>query len=174
MNLDCIGIQEVGVTKTRTPRFIRAARCQNCAISFGATPCQRKDCLGRPYVQKQLGLGLFTRDSCCASKSNKQYCVSSEDALRISSWTVQHGPRTIHIHVVYLHWSTDAQWYSSNSHLLSLAVERITLLKGSCQILMGDFQTNAALQPELARFIHMGWVSAVLTAGLSHTNKSSH
>eukprot|EP00971_Amphidinium_carterae_P156397 3100321-Amphidinium_carterae.5 len=167
---DCVALQEVGVHHSKTPKYTRAAKMQNSSMSFGITPCTRLDTMGRQYIQKHLGLGMFARDTCATSKCNKQFACDTEDALRVSSWLVVFGPVVLHVHVVYLHWSPVDSWDARNEKLLNHFLERVATLRGQCQVVLGDFHCRACDRLEVNRLLHFGWHSAVLSSGCTHTN----
>eukprot|EP00971_Amphidinium_carterae_P135558 2685834-Amphidinium_carterae.2 len=157
LNTDCIALQEVGIHKSRVPKFVRSARHQNSCLSFGSTPTTCTDTLGRAYVQKHLGLAMFARETCVISKCNKQYSCSTEDSLRISSWVVACGATVVRVHVVYLHWLQGGHWDERNVRLLEHAIERVMMNKGCGQLLLGDFQCRICDRPEISRALSLGF-----------------
>eukprot|EP00971_Amphidinium_carterae_P332510 6466705-Amphidinium_carterae.2 len=72
LGVDCISLQEVGIHRSRIPKYARAARLQNASMSFGATPDARIDRIGRTFTQRQLGLGMFASNTCSVAKCNSQ------------------------------------------------------------------------------------------------------
>eukprot|EP00971_Amphidinium_carterae_P195515 3879806-Amphidinium_carterae.1 len=125
LGVDCVALQETGVHHSSIPKFARSASAQNACVSFGPTPDNRLDALGKRYVQKQLGLGLLAMSSCKIAKNSKQFDCSAEDSLRLFTWIVDCGHLKIYVHAVYLHWSHVGEWDERNTRLFDLAMERV-------------------------------------------------